>query len=206
MKAFVIVFVLAASLVFAQDVSPPDFIFAPGSEGVRKSIERYCLDVDALTLKLKPTILVADDVTPTWSWRQLRTDNRAEIDFSVPLALVWKQGSQVVAVKLWTPNLGSRFHPACYCFRMDGSVARVIAAPRRSPPKLRKVAGVGREWIFDVNGKTIFEAFNRFDSSPLKSETTYHVYPEVKLYKHVGELPFADIISDTPAMKTRERL
>jgi hypothetical protein len=185
---------LVASITFAQDM-PPDFIFATGSEAAHNAAERYCRDVDALTSKVEPIIIVADDVTPASEWRQLRPDNWAGIDFSVPFALVWKQGRHVVAVKLWTPALGKPFRPLSYCFRVNGSIARIVAAPRISPPQLRKTVGVGREWVFDVNGKTIFQAFTRYDTSPLKSETTYHVYPAVQLYKHVRDLPFFRIVS-----------
>jgi hypothetical protein len=194
MKAFASAFLLVASLSFAQD--PPDFIFATGTEAVRDSIESYCRNVDALTSRMRPILLVANDETPSSLWHQRRHHERTQLDLSLPLALVWTIDGHVIAMKLWTPELEKRFHPVSYCFRLDGSAARVVAAQRISPPGLSNTMGVGREWMFDENGKTIFEAFDRHDSSPLKSETTYRVYPRVPVYKHVRDLPFLGAITN----------
>jgi hypothetical protein len=203
MKAFTAAFLLVASLSFAQDTLPPHLRSeAARLQAVVNSVESYCRQIDTLTSEIQPTLLVADGVTPTSSWHQLPPNDRAHTGFSVPFALVWTRDSQVVAVKMWTPDLGKQFEPVSYCFRHDGGLARVVLTPKSSregqQPRFRKTVAAGREWLFDPKGVKIEEGFSLQDKAPLKSETTYYIYPAVQFYKRVRDLPFLSFMSDEP--------
>jgi hypothetical protein len=201
MKPYAVAFVLVAIAASAQETLPPQIrAQAARLEVAMRSVEDYCREVDTFTSGNQPSVLTADSANSTW--QRLLTNASATHSSHAPYAFVWMRDDRIVAVKMWTPELGKRFEPSSYCFRSDGSLARVSVAARpsrdRDQAKLRKTIAVDRQWFFDEAGRRIGVGINQQDPAPLKSETTKYVYPDVRLFNRVRDLPFAGEMSDGP--------
>jgi hypothetical protein len=196
MKVYVVAVVLIAIAASAQESLPPQIrAEAARLDAAMHSAEDYCREIDSFTSQNPPIVLTSDSVGSNWH-RQLSPSEPT----LASRALVWTQANLIVAVKMWTPELTTRFGPVSYCFRNDGTVARISVAPTpshdRDLPSLRKTVAVGRQWFFDETGRRLAVAINQQDSAPLKSETTEYVYPAVHFFQRVRDLPFADVLRE----------
>jgi hypothetical protein len=206
MKPFAVAFVLIAIAASAQETIPPEIrAQAARLDVAMRFAEDYCREVDSFTSENPPAVLSADSTSRAWH-RQPSTSSSDNPAF-MPTAFVWTQADHIVAVQYWTPALGMRFEPVSYCFRNDGTLARVSIVPRlsrdRAQASLLKTFAVGQQWFFDETGRRIAVEINQQDPAPLKSETTEYVYPDVRLFKRVRDLPFADVMREPAGPMTK---
>jgi hypothetical protein len=192
MKPYLVAFVLIVVSASAQESLPPQVrAEAARLEVAMRSAEEYCREIDLFASQHPPTLLVLDSASSNWHRQQFLSDSTL-----ASYAFVWRHADRIVAVKMWTPELGARFDPVSYCFRNNGTLARVSVAPRpsrdRDQSALRKTVAVGCQWVFHESGRRLAVAIDQQDPALLKSETTQYVYPAVHLFKHVRDLPFTE--------------
>jgi hypothetical protein len=202
MKPYAVALVLIAIAASGQEILPPQIrAEAARIDIALRSAEDYCRQVSSFTSQTTPTVLTKVSANSPWQHHSPSESTLASY------ALVWTQADRIVAVKLWTPELGTRFQPVSYCFRDDGSVVRISVAPMpsrdREQPSFRKTVAVGRQWFFDESGRRLAVGLNQQDPASLKSESTAYIYPIVHLFKRVRDLPFAESISEPTGPMTK---
>jgi len=134
---------------------------------------------------------------PIWreykSDQDLDTDKGENIGFSA--ALVWTRSGRVIAANLTTQvGSGDWVLYATYCFRADGSLARI----QSTLDTFHGHVTAEREWLFSSNGKQLqsAESFKDLKSQvPKKPDDSYFDVP-TPVYLRDSKLPFASLLKN----------
>ena len=145
----------------------------------RKSVVRYCNDIDVFA-KAHPSRLFAQATSVGGAWEEFPDRARwGENGKPVPAALVWTRRGQVVAVRLAFNDGARQVGIGDYCFRPDGTIARIRTVPeigtRSDARGLHGELSFGVDWIYLPEGTTIVTV------TP----------PE---FRTIVELPFANLL------------
>lgn len=129
-----------------------------------------------------------------------------------PVALVWYQGSRIFRVAITPSESSSPLVYADYCYREDGSLARL-----RSAPSIEDTCERNRYWcsvvlrearFYPLDGGPAVTTFTYLDhggyltpppdvmNGPLLPEHTVETYVPMKwpVYLHVADLPFSGLL------------
>lgn len=189
---------LACSCLFAQ-IAPAHREIAR-LDAAMTSVSEYCREIDAFEHSHEPLLLasVAPDAIDGAHWRRYET--RAEWEKGskpVPAALAWTRNGKVVAVRLAFQVDGTGIHIADYCFREDGTLAKVGLSVRLEQqwnrPRMYAKVKVARTWFFAPDGRRIAEV-QRSEPTPLEAEKTDFIYIQPPLFRNVAQLPFVALL------------
>jgi hypothetical protein len=162
---------------------------------------QYCRGVEAFAGARQPLLFAAGAVSNNElaQWRQF--DSRGEWEEAsrpMPAALVWLRDGRVVLARLTVPRNGKTSAMATYCFRENGTLARLTVS---SQPSVQSVASglraeitLCRNWFYLPDGNKVVERTLEFDPRPLKSEKTTYIYLTAPQFRTVFDLPFARLL------------
>ena len=165
----------------------------------RKSVVRYCDDVE-LFARAHPSRLFAQTTSVGGAWKEFPNRARWKQDGSpVPAALVWARAGRVVAVRLVFNDGAGEVGIGDYCFRLDGTIARIRTVPqigiRTDTRGLRGKLFFGADSIYLPEGNMMRTVID-YDPRPLKSEQTTIVNVTPPEFRTIAELPFADLLQE----------
>jgi len=203
--------------VFGQMMPTP----YPRTEGryMLSTVTRYCQSVENFSSQHHPRVFAAVDGAlgelPRWAeysdeleWKAAREQK--------PLALVWYRDDHVARVLIASADENNRRRVAEYCYRPDGTLARIRSIPevwrQCAPSHLRCSFTFAEERLYLPNGRavkgpsdaiqSILVGFGSSDTTPgdfgfsdlrpLKSEKTSVSIAEFPVeYLTVQDLPFS---------------
>ena len=196
---FTAVLFLTCSFVFAQ-VSPEQQQAMARLDAAMSSVSKYCREIKAFENSHEPLLLasVAPDSLDASHWRRYETRLEWEkAGKSVPAALAWERNGKVVAVRLAFDADGTDINVADYCFRADGTLAKLEVWVKREQeynrPGMYATVKVARSWFFGPDGNRIAEV-RGWLPTPLKSERTDFIYVQPPLFRNVAQLPFITLL------------
>ena len=169
----------------------------------RKSVVRYCSDINAYA-KTHASRLFAQTTSLGGAWEEFPDLARWEENGKpVPVALVWTRAGRVVEVKLAFNDGATQTGIGDYCFRPDGTIARIRTVPeigtRSDARGLHAELFFGVDRIYLPDGNTMRMVID-YDPRPLRSEQTTIVNVEPPEFRAISELPFANLLQSDVVM------
>jgi hypothetical protein len=163
------------------------------------SISQYCRGIEAFRHSHDPLLLASTVTDPIDSghWRQYVTKAEWEkAGMPVPAALAWMRDGNIIAVRLAFDGADKTVNIADYCFREDGTTAKIAISAKRKNASSRlgiyAEVTVGREWFFGPGGIRI--EIQGLEPGLLKAEKTGFVYIQPPQFRGVSQLPFIALL------------
>jgi hypothetical protein len=159
-------------------------------------IEGYCADIEAMMSRSMSSVRIFTDVSDKSKneperWREFITEDERQATssqrkFPATAYVVIRNGRPVAADFMFEGD-PSRWTVG-YCFREDGTLARVDAAITLESRDI----SISKMQFFSTTGKTIFET-NRYYDNLRKQQTAEPSNfnpPSIHIYRTIKELPF----------------
>ena len=159
-------------------------------------IEGYCADIEAMMSRSMSSVRIFMEVADKSKkeperWREFITENERQAASSQgkfpATAYVAVRNGHAVAADFMFEGDPSRW-TVSYCFREDGTLARIQAALSIESQDL----SIGKMQFFSPTGKVIFETNEYYDlqrqqQKPAPKSSTA---PPIPIYRTIRELPF----------------